>query len=1242
MQDEKFSAYKVVKIFFWRIIMSYTALSRFLMPDFLEIQRLSFFQFLETGIIQEIQRRNPISNSSRILQIFFYPEAYQLEAPEFTPKEAILNGKSYASRLFLPIQIVNRNTGETRFQWVLLGSLPLMTKRGHFVLNGCPRVIVNQLIRSPGIYYQQRLDSQKREIFYSDFICERGAWLRIEMDPQQKIWARMKRTPKIPILILMQAMGLNLELIFSSITEPKILAASLLPYDEKFKTTTTSSGSGSLKKPLKLLKSTNPLSLIKRHPISRESALRVLSALIQSKSKKEMVFNAELGKKFLLKRFSNPRSYDLGLLGRLRLNKEFGLALPISYRQLTAEDILRSLDHLISVSQGIRGLDDIDHLKNRRVRAAGDLLQAQLGMGLLRLEKMIVDRANVMGEPVNGGIPKDVRSLISTKAVNGAFREFFGSSPLSQFLDQTNPLAELTHKRRLTSLGPGGVSRETAGMAVRGIHPSHYGRICPIETPEGQNAGLVNSLTVYAKVDSDGFIQSPFFNLLNGQIQKENNITFLSSNDEPFKTVAPGDIFMNSLGFVENDNLPTRKNQEFVREKRNNIDLIAASPLQMISVATSLIPFLEHDDANRALMGSNMQRQAVPTLKAERPRVGTGLESKVVVDIGHVVQTRWSGYVSYVSAEKVIVQSLVNKNEILGTTKEILCHELTPIKSEKQKTLNILNFSPSGLHSVQNLHNEVSDLSSVDSKTMMQVMENLETFDNIDTENFVKSVKAQPTNIENSQFKFKPIEYNLQSYTGSNQSTCFFQKPLVKEGDWVEAGDILADGSASDKGELSLGKNVMVAYMPWQGFNFEDAILISERLINEDIYTSIHIETYELEIRETKFGLEKITSKLPEINKKELEYLDSNGVIKPGTWVKEGDVLVGKVTPIRKKPLSPHERLLYDIVGKVNPTVKDSSLRVPRGMQARVLDVQVTYNSQFTPPASAETALARQEKRKKHWVATLAPVKVQILLAQRRRIQVGDKMAGRHGNKGIVSRILSIQDMPYLPDGTPIDIVLNPLGVPSRMNVGQVYECLLGLAGRYLKEIYRVTPFDELFGAQASRSLTYFKLYESRLKTGQEWLFNPNSPGKTKLFDGRTGECFDQAVMVGEAYILKLVHLVDDKIHARSTGPYSLVTQQPLRGRSKHGGQRLGEMEVWALEGFGAAYILQELLTVKSDDVKGRHRIMYSILTGKQMTMGTPECFKVLVKELQSLCLDVGVYGVDTSGKRELRDLVEL
>jgi DNA-directed RNA polymerase subunit beta len=1147
--------------------MSLNNISQLLTPDFLEIQRDSFLRFLETGLINEINRRNPIISSARNYQLFFYPEAYQLEAPEFSAKEAIIYGKSYASRLFLPVQLTNQETGEIKFQWILLGTLPLLTKRGHFILNGCPRVVINQLIRSPGVYYQKRLDSQNRDIFYADFICERGAWLRIEMDASQRIWARLKRTPKIPILILLQAMGMSLQTIFSATTQRDTLALSLLPYEQKVK------GKGLIK----TTKVQNPLAFLKRHPISQESALRLLSALIQVRTKKEILFNSEIGRKFLLKKFRNPRSYDLGFIGRLRLNKRFGLSIPTSYRQLTAEDIFHSVNHLMMVSQGVAALDDIDHLENRRVRSIGELLQIQLGLAFLRLEKMIRDRSTFLLESNVSTATKDIRSFISTKAFNGAMREFFGSSPLSQFLDQTNPLAELTHKRRLTSLGPNGVSRETAGMAVRGIHPSHYGRICPIETPEGQNAGLVNSLTVYSRVDKHGFIQSPFYSLTNGQIQQESPITFLSAQDEMVKTIIPGDIGVNSLGFIETGSLPSRKNQEFIRQERSKIDYIATSPLQMISVATSLIPFLEHDDANRALMGSNMQRQSVPTIYSERPRVGTGLESKIVSDIGHIIQSRWSGYISYVDSSRIVIQSLVKKTDTFV------------------------------------------------SNSTIQFIEPSQTSDSyLPLKTLVKPISAKLTS---NDYTFKTVEYSLENYSGSNQSTFLVQKPIVKEGDWVEAGDILADGSSSNKGELALGHNLLVAYVPWEGFNFEDAILISERLVKQDLYTSIHIEKYEVEIRETKFGFEKITNKIPDLQKKELKNLDTQGIVKPGTWVQEGDILVGKVTPIRKKPLSPHERLLYDIVGKINPTVRDSSLRVPRGTQARVLDIQIVYSDEKT-------------KLGEVFVGKI-PLKVQILLAQRRRIQVGDKMAGRHGNKGIISKIMPIQDMPYLPDGTPLDIVLNPLGVPSRMNVGQVYECLLGLAGRYLNENYRVIPFDELFGPHISRSLTYSKLYESSVKNQQPWLFNPNCPGKTKIFDGRTGECFDQPITVGEAYILKLVHLVDDKIHARSTGPYSFVTQQPLRGRSKHGGQRLGEMEVWALEGFGAAYILQELLTVKSDDVKGRHKIMYSILTGKNMSMGTPECFKVLVKELQSLCLDVGVYSIDMFGKRELRDFID-
>nr|WQA10908.1 RNA polymerase beta subunit [Streptosarcina sp. YL-2023a] len=744
-------------------------------------------------------------------------------------------------------------------------------------------------------------------------------------------------------------------------------------------------------------------------------------------------------------------------------------------------------------------MDDIDHLKNRRVKASGELIQTQIGTGFLRLEKLIREK---MKKPKRN---LSIRNLITTKPFNGALREFFGSSQLSQFMDQTNPLAEITHKRRVSSLGPGGISRETAGMAVRGIHPTHYGRICPIETPEGQNAGLVNSITTHAKVNSLGFLETPFYKVYLGQIQTKLGAVLFSAEKEENIKVAPGDLNLSDLNFLPKKSIPIRISEEFKKTPRNAVEYIALSPIQMISIATSLIPFLEHDDANRALMGSNMQRQAVPLINPERPIVGTGLEARVASDSGHLLQAK-----------------------------------------------------------------------------------------------------------------------ELQTYQRSNQDTCVTQRPVGCEGDWIQKGDLLADGTASVSGELALGKNVLVAYMPWEGYNFEDAILISERLVYDDVYTSLHIERYDLEIRDTKYGVEQITNQIPEIDLKELEHLENTGIAKTGSWVKEGDILVGKVTPIQKKPLSPHEKLLYDIVGKEIPTTRDSSLRVPKGIQGRVIDVQI-LDTETIPPE----------------IAFEGPGRVHIFLAEKRKIQVGDKLAGRHGNKGIVSRILPRQDMPYLPDGTPIDMVLNPLGVPSRMNVGQVFECLLGLAGVYLKQQYKITPFDEIYGPEASRSLVYSKLYEARLKTGQEWLFNPTFPGKTKLFDGRSGECFDQAITVGQAYVLKLVHLVDEKIHARSTGPYSLVTQQPLRGRSKHGGQRLGEMEVWALEGFGAAYTLQELLTVKSDDMKGRHRVLGAILTNDPISLGTPESFKVLVRELQSLCLDVGVFKLDSAFRRKQVDIMK-
>lgn len=1053
-------------------------------PDFIDIQRDSFSNFLENGLIEEISKRNPITSSFYHLELLFYPEFYQFNPPDWNTKEAILKSKTYAGRIYIPAQLSNKQTKQVTLQWVLLGNLPLMTKRGHFIINGSPRLIINQMVRSPGIYYH---DKNKKRNYYADLISYRGTWLRLEIDKKKMIWAKMKKTPKIPILLLLQAMGLTSQKIFQSIQFSEYFG------DEN-------------------------------HLFSKDQAL--LQLYIETHPKKEKgLVTSDNGQKFLFRKFLNSRTYDLGLLGRKRLKKKLGLSTANYKTILTPEDILYATDYLIKLENGFGETDDIDNLKNRRVRASGEILQNQIGIGLLRLEKYVREKIKKIR---NNSI--SIKSLITTKAMNGALREFFGSSQLSQFMDQTNPLAEITHKRRITSLGPGGVSRETAGMAVRGIHPTHYGRICPIETPEGPNAGLVNSVTIYSRVDRDGFLETPFYRVYKGQVQKNIGPIFFSAFNEEEKFVVPGDFKISSFNFLPEHRLPTRITTEFKKIFRNQVEYMALSPIQMISIATSLIPFLEHDDGNRALMGSNMQRQAVPLISGEKPIVGTGLESRVISDSDHGIQSKMSGYICYVSGEKIVALRQVDK-----------------------------------------------------------------------------------------------IEYLLQNYQRSNQETCLTQTPIAREGIWVEKGDLLADGGASNDGELSLGKNILIAYMGWEGYNFEDAILISENLVGDEKYTSIHIERFEVEIRDTKFGIEQITKKIPDLDLLDLTHLDQNGIAKIGSFVKEGDILVGKVTPINKKPLSPHEKLLYDIVGKEIPTNRDSSLRVPKGVKGRVINIEILETQNLPQETSFD-----------------GPGRVHIYLAEKRKIQVGDKMAGRHGNKGIISKILPRQDLPFLPDGTPVDMVLNPLGVPSRMNVGQVLECLLGLAGKKLGQIYKIMPFDEKYGPETSRSLVYSQLYAARKTTGEKWLFNPNFPGKIRIFDGRTGENFDQPVTVGYGYMLKLIHLVDEKIHARSTGPYSLVTQQPLRGRSKHGGQRLGEMEVWALEGFGAAYTLQELLTIKSDDMKGRHQVMDAILKNKPISLGTPESFKVLIRELQSLCLDVRVYGIDTTGTRKQIDVLKL
>jgi len=788
------------------------------------------------------------------------------------------------------------------------------------------------------------------------------------------------------------------------------------------------------------------------------------------------------------------------------------LTVPDDVRTLTHEDVLSTIDYLFNLELDIGGasLDDIDHLGNRRVRSVGELLQNQVRVGLNRLERIIKERMTV-GE-TDSLTPAQ---LVNPKPLVAAIKEFFGSSQLSQFMDQTNPLAELTHKRRISALGPGGLTRERAGFAVRDIHPSHYGRLCPIETPEGPNAGLINSLATHARVNEYGFIETPFWEVNNGKVNKEGNPVYLSADLEDECRVAPGDVATAKDGNIIANLIPVRYRQDFEKVPPHQVDYVQLSPVQVISVATSLIPFLEHDDANRALMGSNMQRQAVPLLRPERPLVGTGLESQVARDSGMVPITKVNGTVSYVDANEIVVKD----------------------------------------------------------------------YDG------------------NEHFHY------LQKYQRSNQDTCLNQRPIVKIGDRVISGQVLADGSACEGGEIALGQNVLIAYMPWEGYNYEDAILVSERMVTDDLYTSVHIEKYEIEARQTKLGPEEITREIPNISEESLNNLDEMGIIRIGAFVESGDILVGKVTPKGESDQPPEEKLLRAIFGEKARDVRDNSLRVPKTEKGRVLDVRIYTREQGDELPPGANMVGR------------------VYVAQRRKIQVGDKMAGRHGNKGIISRILPREDMPYLPDGTPVDIVLNPLGVPSRMNVGQVFDLLMGWAASNLNCRVKVVPFDEMYGADKSHQTVQAFLEEASKQPGKAWVYNPEDPGKLLLKDGRTGEPFDQPVAVGYSHFLKLVHLVDDKIHARSTGPYSLVTQQPLGGKAQQGGQRLGEMEVWALEAYGAAYTLQELLTVKSDDMQGRNEALNAIVKGKPIPRpGTPESFKVLMRELQSLGLDIGVY----------------
>jgi DNA-directed RNA polymerase subunit beta len=1056
-----------------------------MLPDLVEIQRSSFRWFLEEGLIEELNSFSPITDYTGKLELHFLGKNYKLKRPKYDVDEAKRRDSTYAVQMYVPTRLINKETGEIKEQEVFIGDLPLMTDRGTFIINGAERVIVNQIVRSPGVYYKSETDKNGRRTYSASLIPNRGAWLKFETDKNDLVWVRIDKTRKLSAQVLLKALGLSDNEIMDALRHPD--------YYQKT-----------------LEKEGNP---------TEEEALMELYRKLRPGEPPTV----SGGQQLLDSRFFDPKRYDLGRVGRYKINKKLRLNVADTVRVLTPQDILAAIDYLINLEFDIGSTDDIDHLGNRRVRSVGELLQNQVRVGLNRLERIIRERMTVSDADT-----LTPASLVNPKPLVAAIKEFFGSSQLSQFMDQTNPLAELTHKRRLSALGPGGLTRERAGFAVRDIHPSHYGRICPIETPEGPNAGLIGSLATHARVNAYGFIETPFYPVENGRVLKDRPPLYMTADEEDDLRVAAGDVPINEEGYIVGEVVPVRYRQEFTSTTPDQVDYVAVSPVQIISVATSLIPFLEHDDANRALMGSNMQRQAVPLLRPERPLVGTGLEAQAARDSGMVIVSRTDGEVTYVDARMIRV---------------------------KDKT-------------------------------------------------------------------GREISYELQKYQRSNQDTCLNQRPLVFEGDEVVSGQVIADGSATEGGELALGQNILVAYMPWEGYNYEDAILISERLVTDDVYTSIHIEKYEIEARQTKLGPEEITREIPNVGEDALRQLDETGIIRIGAWVEAGDILVGKVTPKGESDQPPEEKLLRAIFGEKARDVRDNSLRVPNGEKGRVVDVRVFTREQGDelPPG--------------------ANMVVRVYVAQKRKIQVGDKMAGRHGNKGIISRILPLEDMPYMPDGTPVDIVLNPLGVPSRMNVGQVFECLLGWAGETLDVRFKLTPFDEMYGQESSRSTVHGKLQQAREDSGNDWVFDPENPGKITVYDGRTGEAFDRPITIGKAYMLKLVHLVDDKIHARSTGPYSLVTQQPLGGKAQQGGQRFGEMEVWALEAFGAAYTLQELLTVKSDDMQGRNEALNAIVKGKAIPRpGTPESFKVLMRELQSLGLDIAVHKVENAEDGTSRDM---
>ena len=1137
------------------------------MPHLIDIQRKSYEWFMREGLCEIFHDISPIKDFTGNLELSF--EGFTLGEPKYTVEECKERDASYSAPLNVNVRLLYKDTGEIKESKVFMGDFPLMTETGTFVINGAERVIVSQLVRSPGVYYAVTMDPSGKKMYGTTVIPNRGAWIEYETDLNDVIYARVDRTRKLPATVLLRAMGLTQnEDILALFNNHPSVAATL----ERDTTTTREEALIEIYKKLRpgepptlenasaLIEATffdnkrYDLASVGRYKLNKKLGWRrrlldkVLDQPLVDVSTGEII--AEAGTKIDLDVidkieesgiFAGPGLKEVFIRLKEQPMKIICTSdIPEDHRTITVEDVMASFGYLLNLMDGLGTGDDIDHLGNRRVRRVGELLQNQFRIGLARMERVVKERMTI--QDVDVITPQ---ALINIRPVVAAIKEFFGSSQLSQFMDQNNPLAELTHKRRLSALGPGGLSRERAGYEVRDVHHSHYGRMCPIETPEGPNIGLIGSLSTFAVINKYGFMETPY-----RRVDKENKrvtdeIIYLTADEEDNYIIAQANEPLDDEGYFEGERVTARYQNEVLSLPPDQVDFMDVSPKQVVSIATALIPFLENDDANRALMGANMQRQAVPLLCTQAPIIGTGMEYKVAVDSGVCILAKNAGVVERVTGDEIIIRK---------------------------------------------------DDGGVD-------------------------------------------KYSVLKFKRSNQGTCVNQRPIVYKGDKVVKGQVLADGPATDHGELALGYNVIVAYMPWEGYNYEDAILLSEDLVKADVFTSIHIEEYDCDARDTKLGEEEITRDIPNVSEEALKDLDERGIIRIGAEVRPGDILVGKVTPKGETELTAEERLLRAIFGEKAREVRDSSLRVPHGEAGKIVSVKVftRENGDELPPGVNE--------------------QVRVHIAQKRKISVGDKMAGRHGNKGVISRILPREDMPFLPSGEPVQIVLNPLGVPSRMNIGQILENHLGWAARalgmqiennaeglverltgvgYDVEKYGIPETVEIgkFGDKSIKAVqisvpVFDGAHEKDINDALD-IAGIDRSAKTTLYDGRTGEPFDNKVTVGLTYMLKLHHLVDDKIHARSTGPYSLVTQQPLGGKAQFGGQRFGEMEVWALEAYGAAYTLQEILTVKSDDVVGRVKTYEAIVKGENVPEpGVPESFKVLIKELQSIGLDIKVLNED-------------